>query len=140
MSEQIGSTAVDPFVAYPRGGIPVKSMDALVGSFVPAWLALPVVTSADRCVFLVNQMAADCAGGPSPMAFGRFVERLRMVMMRETFTGKLSPVLCIPLVRVGDHDRVLLAAYLESDKTREQLNEIFGEELFVEEGAMGEEL
>ena len=139
MPDHVDETT-SPFTENPESEFRVKSLDALVGSFVPAWLALPTVTSAERCVFLVNQVAVNAEGDPEPVGIGRFVERLRMVMVRETFTGRLAPVVSIPLVRIGDHDRVLLAAYLESPKTREQLNALFGEELFAEEGSLGEEL
>ena len=99
---------------------------------IPAWRGLPKVTTADDCVFLVREIETD---GIDPLeeSVERFTELLRRVLGTGHVTGKLSPVVMIPLVG----SRMALAAYMRSDRTREELNALLGEEVLLLEGEIG---
>ena len=109
-----------------------------IESRVPAWGFLPDVTVADDCVFMTNEIPV-VGGVPASDSVDAFVAQLARVLATDYFSGKLGPIVSIPLVP-RDKERLLLCAYMRSTKTREELNAIFGTTPFVPEGDIGREL
>lgn len=119
----------------------ITDMNDEIRGLVPAWGKLPKVTSVEGCVFMVNPTRAAARGGPCPTGFQAFAERLKQVLDTGHFTGRLAPMMSMPLAALTPgENRVLMSAYIRSDKTMEQLNELLGEEFFTPEGSMGKEL
>ena len=110
-----------------------------IESRVPGWAELPEVAMVEGCVFMANPVKF-ARGVARPTSVDRFVTRMQRALDSGYMTGKLGPVMSIPLARKGNYDRVMLLAYFHSPKTMAQLNTLLGETLFTPEGAMGEEL
>lgn len=123
------------------GGASV-SVRELRGAELGAFYALPEVTTAEDCVYLTVVVGHDVDGELSVIALAVFYERLRQVIASGHMLGRLAPIVSLavsPDCRSGAR-RSLVAAYMKSDLTREQLNELFDAEWFYPEGALGADL
>lgn len=119
--------------------VQVRRWKGNVEALVLGWNELPKVTDAAGCVFMVNELATVRVGEAvsiTAASVERFAERLSLALKTGHFTAKLSPIVVIPLGK----DRMAMAAYVRSPKTREELNALLGGEWFVEEGSIGARL
>ena len=128
-------------------GIRVKDMSDSIGIICPQWEALPkVCEDVTKGVFLVNVVRVDDKGEIELKGLGLFIERVRAACNTGHMKYRWAPIVSIKLSRKGDYERAMIAAYFESDKTREKLNEILSktfngvQPVFVEEGSLGPEL
>ncbi len=119
--------------------VQVRGWKGNVEALVLGWSELPKVTDAAGCVFMVNELTTVRVGEAitiTAASVEQFAWRLGLALRTGHFTGKLSPIVVIPLAK----DRMAMAAYVRSPKTREELNALLGEEWFVEEGSIGAKL